>query len=135
MHIRCLDALRAQGSANEKNAATRETVKQSSATDAPSLILLPYGIADSSDGLTDEDEDEDLNLRPKKESRDGGEDMQGQTAAGKSVNSKFRIKTGGKSTERHSRLMKKYEKIMRIFSTCYLKIIFFLQSNVMNVAS
>lgn len=103
MHIRCLDALRAQGSANEKNAATRETVKQLSATDAPSLILLPYGIADSSDGLTDEDEDEDLNLKPpKKELRDVGEDnMQGQAAASKSVNSKFRIKTGGKSTETH----------------------------------
>lgn len=97
MHIRCLDALRAQGITNDKNAITREPIKQASATEAPSLILLPYGIADSSDELSEDDENDDLNLNPIRESTEAVHENQ-MHGNGNKANQKLRIKTGGKAT-------------------------------------
>lgn len=93
MHIRCLDALRIQGSVNEKNTIAREPTKQASATEAHSLILLPYGIADSSDELS-EDEDNDNILKPKRDSTDAIDEAPEQGNAAKVI-TKLRIKTGG----------------------------------------
>lgn len=96
MHVRCLDALRAQGSLHEKTVINREPLKQSSATEAPSLILLPYGIADSSDELTDDDDIDDLNIRTKRDQTEVKDEIPDAGNATKPANSKFRIKTGGK---------------------------------------
>lgn len=97
MHIRCLDALRAQGINNDKNTMTREPIKQASATEAPSLILLPYGIADSSDELSEDDENDDLNLNPIRESTEAVHESQ-LLGNGSKTNQKLRIKTGGRAT-------------------------------------
>lgn len=97
MHIRCLDALRAQGINNDKNTITREPIKQASAADAPSLILLPYGIADSSDEISEDDENDDLNLKPKRDLTEAVHENQSHGNEHK-INQKLRIKTGSMMT-------------------------------------
>lgn len=58
-HIRCLDALRAQTNGNNKNVQPIPEANKS--TSAPqSMILLPEGILDSSDDVSDGGNDEEL---------------------------------------------------------------------------
>lgn len=94
LHTRCLDALHIQGSYIEKNTLARESTKYAASTDAQSMILLPYGLADSSDELSDVDDNDDMpkKVRDAAETKDDiqmkGNDMK--------INTKLRISTGGR---------------------------------------
>lgn len=101
IHVRCLDALRAQMNANSKIAQTiSDPINKSSAP--PSMILPGIdGIVDFSDDLSNDDDDyiddDDLKLKRTIDSiRDvpDGKMEKNETDPGKS---KLRIKTGGNS--------------------------------------
>lgn len=96
IHVRCLDALRAQMNANMKiTQAISEPISKSS---APPSMMLPDGILDFSDDLSNDGDDllddDELKLKRLTESNisliDGKSDRKIETEA------KLRIKTGGK---------------------------------------
>lgn len=106
-HIRCLDTLRAQMNINTKVA---QPVSEASKSTAPaSMILLPDGILDFSDELSnDGDEllDDDGNEFKMKKATASNDDLaenrMDKTVEGDPVKAKLRIKTGGESaTLRH----------------------------------
>lgn len=99
-HIRCLDALRAQINANAKMA---QPISEANKSSAPaSMILLPDGILDYSDELSNDGDDEFLDdepnelklKRPTEINDDGGVDRTSEID--QSIKAKLRIKTGSK---------------------------------------
>lgn len=105
-HVRCLDALRAQMNMNAK--FTQPASEEGRKTSAPaSMILLPDGILDLSDDLSNDGDDlleEDANelklKRPSEASADGGDNKGDKPVDGQTSRAKLRIKTGGNSKEK-----------------------------------
>lgn len=101
-HIRCLDALRAQMIINTKTAQPiSEAASKSSAPQ--SMILLPDGVLDFSDELSNDGDDlldDDPNELKLKRNTDTNHDLAGNASEQKNevdgVKTKLRIKTGGK---------------------------------------
>lgn len=100
IHVRCLDTLRAQMSANIKTAqAISEPMSKSS---APPSMILPDGILDFSDELSNDGDEllDDDELKLKRisesilESNDGKAENKPESDPGKS---KLRVRTGGKN--------------------------------------
>lgn len=97
IHVRCLDALRIQMNANAKSTqAVSEPMSKSSAP--PSMLnLLPDGILDISDELSNDGDDEEskpkLIAEPNRNPNEEKIEKKPDNEAGKS---KLRIKTGGK---------------------------------------
>lgn len=98
-HIRCLDALRAQMNVNTKVA---QPISEASKSSAPaSMILLPDGILDFSDELSNDgddlldDEGHELKLKRSTEPNDGGDNKMEKMMENDPVKAKLRIKTGG----------------------------------------
>lgn len=99
-HIRCLDALRAQMNINAK---VTQPVSEASKSSAPaSMILLPDGILDFSDELSNDgdelidDDGHELKLKRPTETHDeAGESKPDKTAEVDPIKAKLRIKTGG----------------------------------------
>lgn len=99
-HIRCLDALRAQMNVNTKVA---HPVSEASKSSAPaSMILLPDGILDFSDELSNDgddfldDEGHELKLkRPTEPVNDAVDSKTEKTIETDPAKAKLRIKTGG----------------------------------------
>lgn len=102
-HVRCLDALRAQMNVNAKVA--QPTSEDGRKTSAPaSMILLPDGILDLSDELSNDGDDllegdaNELKLKRSSEANaDGSDDKADKTSDGQTSRAKLRIKTGGSS--------------------------------------
>lgn len=99
-HVRCLDALRSQMNINAKLAQPISEERKSSAP--ASMILLPDGILDFSDELSNDgddlldDEGHDLKLkRPLETTHDGSEIKTDKHAESDGARAKLRIKTGG----------------------------------------
>lgn len=100
-HVRCLDALRAQMNVNAKVA--QPASEDGRKTSAPaSMILLPDGILDLSDELSNDGDDlleEDANeLKLKRLSEanaDGSDNKADKPVDGQTSRAKLRIKTGG----------------------------------------
>lgn len=98
-HVRCLDALRAQMNINAKVAQPASEDRKSSAP--ASMILLPDGILDFSDELSNDgddlldDENNEMKLkRPPDSSHESG-DSKTEKPADDGARAKLRIKTGG----------------------------------------
>lgn len=99
-HVRCLDALRAQMNMNIK--ITQPTSEEQRKSSAPaSMILLPDGILDFSDDLSNDgddllDEDELKLKRPNDNTADSGDIKTDKPVTdGETTRAKLRIKTGG----------------------------------------
>lgn len=103
-HVRCLDALRTQMNINAKVAQPASEERKSSAP--ASMILLPDGILDFSDELSNDgddlldDEGHDLKLKGPPESRNDGVVVDKPTESD-GAKAKLRIKTGGKFLINH----------------------------------
>lgn len=100
-HVRCLDALRAQININAKIAQPTSDERKVSARNA-SAILLPDGILDFSDDLSNDgddfldNDDNELKLkRPTEANADGSDNKADKAADGETTRAKLRIKTGG----------------------------------------
>lgn len=110
-HVRCLDALRAQMNVNAKIA--QPASEDGRKTSAPaSMILLPDGILDLSDELSNDGDDlleEDANeLKLKRSSEanaDGSDSKADKPVDGQTSRAKLRIKTGGKFFKKKCRNM------------------------------
>lgn len=93
-HIRCLDALRAQTNINAKNVQpVADSIKSGSAPQ--SMILLPEGILDLSDDVSDDGNElgeNDSELKPTTTIVKGNGSKQDENNI---ANTKLRIKTGG----------------------------------------
>lgn len=93
-HIRCLDALRAQTNINTKNVQPiADTIKSGSAPQ--SMILLPEGILDLSDDVSDEDELGENHSDLKQPAIDGPTGTGAKGFENGVAKAKLRIKTGG----------------------------------------
>lgn len=99
-HIRCLDSLRAHMNINAKMA---QPVSEASKSSAPaSMILLPDGILDFSDELSNDgddlldDEGNEVKLKRQTDTKDDIEDTNlDKTNENDQIKAKLRIKTGG----------------------------------------
>lgn len=99
VHVRCLDALRAQMSINARVAQPASDDRKSSA--AASMVILPDGILDFSDELSNDgddlldDEGNELKLKRPSEANASGDGKPEKAADGDTTRAKLRIKTGG----------------------------------------
>lgn len=98
-HIRCLDALRAQININAK---VTQPVSEASKSSAPASMILPDGILDFSDELSNDgdelldDDGHELKLKRPTETHDeAAEAKTDKTAEVDPIKAKLRIKTGG----------------------------------------
>lgn len=115
IHIRCLDALRALMNVNTKLA---QPLSEASKSSAPaSMILLPDGILDFSDELSQDGDDlldddgHELKLkRPTEPNIETGENKMEKTVENDPLKAKLRIKTG-----------RKFRRVSNIFFSCFFK--------------